>query len=57
MELMNVKHKEWYQKMNGFLQSDKMRVIEEREKEEEELRQKILKKEFNWPSPSAGGQD
>ena len=48
MDLMNVKHKEWYQRMNGFLQSDKMREIEQRETEENLLREKILKKEFEW---------
>ncbi len=48
MDLMNVKHKEWYQKMNGFLQSDKMKEIEKREQEENLLREKILKKEFEW---------
>ena len=37
-DLMNVKHKEWYQKMNGFLHSEKMKLIEEKDLEE-----KILK--------------
>lgn len=48
MELMNQKHREWYQRMNGFLQSDKMKEIEEKEKEENLLRNKLLKKDFNW---------
>lgn len=34
MEIMNQKHKEWYQKMNGFLHSDKLKEIDEKEKEE-----------------------
>jgi len=48
MDLMNVKHKEWYQKMSGFLQSDKMKDIEERDREEQILKEKLLKKEFQW---------
>ena len=48
MDLMNVKHKEWYQKMNGFLKSDKMKEIDEKDQEEQLLREKILKKEFAW---------
>lgn len=48
MDLMNVKHKEWYQKMNGFLHSDKMRVIDQRDEEEDLLKKKLLKKEFDW---------
>jgi len=31
VELLNVKHKEWFQKMNGFLKSDKMREIEKQD--------------------------
>ena len=56
---MNVKHKEWYQKMNGFLHSDRMKEIEQREHEENLLREKILKKEFDWMGHGAnpGGQD
>jgi len=34
MELMNKKHKEWFQKMNGFMNTSKMREIEEQDKEE-----------------------
>jgi hypothetical protein len=48
MEIMNQKHKEWYQKMNGFLKSDKMKEIDEKDQEEQLLREKILKKEFAW---------
>ena len=48
MDLMNVKHKEWYQKMSGFLQSDKMKDIEERDREEQILKEKLLKKDFQW---------
>ena len=56
MELMNQKHKEWYQKMNGFLHSDKMQEIEQRDQEEKLLREKIYKKEFSW-GRSEGDQD
>jgi len=48
MELMNQKHKEWYQKMNGFLQSDRLKKIEERDQQEALLKHKLLKKEFDW---------
>ena len=34
MELMNKKHKEWFQKMNGFMNTSKMREIEEQDKQE-----------------------
>jgi tetratricopeptide (TPR) repeat protein len=46
--LMDVKHKEWYQKMNGFLHSEKMVEIEKRDQEEQLLKEKLLKKEFAW---------
>lgn len=48
MDLMNKKHKEWFQKMNGFMNTSKMREIEEQDKEEQILKEKLLKKEFNW---------
>ena len=47
-DLMNLKHKEWYQRMNGFLQSDKLKKLEEHDQEEALLKKKILKKEFAW---------
>jgi hypothetical protein len=45
---MNKKHKEWFQKMNGFMNTSKMREIEQQDKEEQILKEKLLKKEFNW---------
>ncbi len=34
--------------MNGFMNTSKMREIEEQDKEEQILKEKLLKKEFNW---------
>ncbi len=34
--------------MNGFLKSDKMKEIDQKEKEEQLLREKVLKKELGW---------
>lgn len=34
--------------MNGFLQSDRLKKIEERDQQEELLKHKLLKKEFDW---------
>ena len=48
LDLMNKKHKEWFQKMNGFMNTSKMREIEEQDQEEQILKEKLLKKEFNW---------
>jgi hypothetical protein len=31
MEQMDRKHKEWFQKMNGFYKSDKLREIEQQD--------------------------
>lgn len=51
---MDVKHKEWYQKMNGFLHSEKMVEIEKRDHEEQQLKEKLLKKEFAWGNHHGG---
>lgn len=48
MDQMDRKHKEWFQKMNGFYKSDKLREIEKKDQDEQLLREKILKKDFNW---------
>ena len=48
MDQMDRKHKEWFQKMNGFYKSDKLREIEKKDHDEQLLREKILKKDFNW---------
>ena len=50
MEQMDRKHKEWFQKMNGFYKSDKLREIEQQDQEEQLLKEKLLKKDFNWDS-------
>ena len=34
--------------MNGFMNTSKMREIEEQDQEEQILKEKLLKKEFNW---------
>ena len=47
LDLMNKKHKEWFQKMNGFMNTSKRREIEEQDQEEQILKEKLLKKEFN----------
>jgi hypothetical protein len=54
MDLMNKKHKEWFQKMNGFMNTSKMREIEQQDKEEQILKEKLLKKEFNWVDSNNG---
>ena len=46
--MMDVKHKEWKKEMGGFLNSAKMKKIEDRDNEEAILKEKILKKDFNW---------
>jgi hypothetical protein len=55
MELMNVKHKEWYQRMNGFLHSEKMKEIEGKDAEEQLLKEKLLKKGWgrDWEDENA----
>ena len=47
MDLKDVKHKEWYAKMNGFLNSDKLKEIEQKDYEEKLLKEKLFKKEFS----------
>lgn len=46
MDIMNAKHKEWYGKMNGFLHSDKMQEIEQKDEEEHILKEKLYKREI-----------
>ena len=41
LNLKNRKEKEWYSKMNGFLDSEKLKKIETKEEENEKLRFKI----------------
>ena len=48
LDMMDVKHKEWMKEMGGFLNSAKMKKIEDRDNEEALLKEKILKKDFNW---------
>ena len=42
----NEKEKMWYSKMSGFLDSDRLKKIEERDKENQELRYKIHRQAF-----------
>ena len=42
----NEKEKMWYSKMSGFLDSDRLKKIEERDKENQDLRYKIHRQSF-----------
>jgi hypothetical protein len=46
MDLKDAKHKEWYEKMNGFYNSEKMHEIEQQDEEEATLKEKLFKKQF-----------
>jgi hypothetical protein len=46
LDLKNRKEKEWYQKMNGFLDSAKLQKIEKKDEETEKLRFKIKRQTF-----------
>jgi hypothetical protein len=46
---MNAKHKEWYNKMSGFYDSEKMRKVQKDADEEELLKEKLRRKQFEWP--------
>ena len=41
---MNAKHKEWYNKMSGFYDSEKMRKVQKDADEEELLKEKLRRK-------------
>lgn len=41
LDLKNRKEKEWYEKMNGFLDSARLKKIEKKDEETEKLRFKI----------------
>lgn len=41
LELKNKKEKEWYTKMSGFLEGDKLKKIEKEDENNEKLRHKI----------------
>ena len=46
MDLKDAKHKEWYSKMNGFFNSEKLQKIEDQDDEEQLIKEKLYKKEF-----------
>ena len=46
VDLKNKKEKEWFQKMSGFLDSDKLKRIEQRDANEEKLRHKVYRQTF-----------
>lgn len=41
LDLKNKKEKEWYSKMNGFYDGEKLKKIEEKDQNDEKLRHKI----------------
>ena len=45
-DLKQTKEQEWYSKMSGFLKSEKMAKIEQKDEEEAVLREKLQRKHF-----------
>eukprot|EP00355_Strombidium_rassoulzadegani_P006360 CAMPEP_0168616674 /NCGR_PEP_ID=MMETSP0449_2-20121227/5146_1 /TAXON_ID=1082188 /ORGANISM="Strombidium rassoulzadegani, Strain ras09" /LENGTH=283 /DNA_ID=CAMNT_0008657461 /DNA_START=33 /DNA_END=882 /DNA_ORIENTATION=- len=46
LDLMGKKEREWYSKMSGFYDSDKLKKIEQKDEETEKLRQKVHRQTF-----------
>jgi len=56
-ELKSSKERQWYSKMSGFLGSDKLKKIEQKDEQEEKLKYKIKRKCLNRPREEEEEED